>query len=324
MRSLNLGALARAAKAHIQGGGLPAEIQAVGTDTRSLPSGSLFVALRGDRFDGHDYLEQAAAAGAVAAMVDAQGVPEVSPLPLLVVEDTLVGLGAVARHVRELHPGPTIGVTGSNGKTTTKELVAAALSPQGAVHKTAGNLNNRIGVPLTLFDWADQWAAVIEMGMNESGEIQVLAEMARPAVGVITVVGPAHIENLGTLENIARAKGELFGALEVDATAIVNADDPLIQSISVPLLRGQRTLSFGHRETADVRVVSAQAEDEGVVVEFSALGKELKSRIPFPGLHNAGNAAAALACAVALEVPVEDAAAALADTVLPGSRLVIR
>lgn len=324
MQSLNLGALARAAKAHIQGGGLPAEIQAVGTDSRSLPSGSLFVALRGERFDGHDYLEQAASAGAVAAMVDSRGTPKESPIPLLVVEDTLTGLGAIARYVRDLHSGPTVGVTGSNGKTTTKELIGAALSPRGPVHKTRGNLNNRIGVPLTLFDWTDEWAAVVEMGMNEFGEIYDLAKMARPAVGVITVVGPAHIENLGSLENIARAKGELFEALDSDAVAVVNADDPLITTVSGGLLRGQPVLRFGRGEGADIRLLSAESDGEGVRVEFNARGERLQSRLPFPGLHNAMNAAAAIACAVALDVPAADAAAGLEQTVLPGSRLVVR
>lgn len=324
MQPVNLGGLARAAEAHIQGEGLPKEIQAVGTDTRSLPPGSLFVALRGERFDGHKFLQQAANAGAVAALVDQEGVPENSPLPLLVVDNTLSALAAVARFVRRTHAGPTVGVTGSNGKTTTKEMIAAALSSRGPVHKTKANLNNRIGVPLTIFDWEQEWAAVIEMGMNESGEIRELAKIAEPRVGVITVVGPAHIETLGTQENIARAKGELFEAMSEDAIAIVNLDDPLITSVSTQGLKGQRTIGFGWSEHADVRVVRVTSEDDTLVVDFEVDGDQVRSRLPFPGEHNATNAAAAIATAYSLDVAVGEAVAALEQTKLPGSRLVIR
>ncbi|MEO0811555.1 MAG: UDP-N-acetylmuramoyl-tripeptide--D-alanyl-D-alanine ligase [Myxococcota bacterium] len=324
MASWDLGALARAAEGHSPGGGLPKEVQAVGTDTRSLPSGSLFVALRGERFDGHAFLQQAADGGAIAAVVDRDGVPPKPPMPLIVVDDTLVALGRIARYVRRTHSGPVVGVTGSNGKTTTKELIARAISPAGEPHKTQGNLNNRIGVPFTLFDWSQQWAAVVEMGMNEPGEIAELTRIAEPNVGVITVVGPAHIEKLGSIENIARAKGELFQTLSPDSVAVVNADDALIETIAVPLLRGQRVVRFGQSENAEIRLSSAEADGESTLLSVEVRGASHRMRLPLAGVHNAMNAAAALACAVALDIDPGEAAQAMEQVSLPGSRLVIR
>lgn len=322
MFSLDLGALARAAGATMLGGGLPVQIRAVGTDTRSLPPDCLFVALRGERFDGHAYLDAAAKKGAIAAVVDSFDSGHEPPLPLLVVEDTLVALGRIARHVRRQHTGKVVGVTGSNGKTTTKELVAQALSPLGEVHRTRGNLNNRIGVPLTVFDWSPSaWAAVIEMGMNEAGEIAALADIAEPEVGVITTVGPAHLEKLGSLENIARAKGELFAALSTRATAVVNVDDPLIQHIAKPLFRGDRLIGFGRADHADVRLIETESVYGGISASFEIQGQTYEVSLTIPGLHNASNAGAALACALALNVPLSDAATAMADTQFPGSRL---
>lgn len=322
MLSLDLGALARAAEATMLGGGLPVQIRAVGTDTRSLPPDCLFVALRGERFDGHAYLDVAAKKGAIAALVDSFDSSRVPPLPLLVVEDTLVALGRIAQYVRRQRKGKVVGVTGSNGKTTTKELVAQALSPLGEVHRTRGNLNNRIGVPLTVFDWSPSaWAAVIEMGMNEAGEIAALADIAEPEVGVITTVGPAHLEKLGSLENIARAKGELFASLSPSATAIVNVDDTLIQRIARPLFRGDRLIGFGRADRADVRLIEAASVHGGISASFEILGQRYEVSLAVPGLHNASNAGAALACALALDVPMSEAVAAMADTQFPGSRL---
>ena len=189
MTAWELGALARAAEGEIRGGGLPVRVQAVGTDSRSLPPASLFVALRGDRFDGHAFVPQAVKAGALAVVVDEQGDKALAGLgvPRVVVRDTLVALGDMAHYVRSLSGRPAAAVTGSNGKTTTKELLAAALAVRGPVHKTTGNLNNLIGMPLTLFGWpADAWAAVLEMGMNAPGEIARLVAVAAPQVGVIT------------------------------------------------------------------------------------------------------------------------------------------
>ncbi|HSI03297.1 MAG TPA: UDP-N-acetylmuramoyl-tripeptide--D-alanyl-D-alanine ligase, partial [Myxococcota bacterium] len=174
------------------------------------------MALRGDRFDGHQFVSTVVQAGAVAVCVDQAYAKTASDLgvPMLVVEDTLRALGDIARGIRLGEQGPVVAVTGSNGKTTTKELIAAALSPRGAVHKTQGNLNNLIGVPLTLVSRPEgTWAEVIEMGMNARHEIDRLTLIAVPDVGVITTVGPAHLEGLGTVDNVARAKAELFEML---------------------------------------------------------------------------------------------------------------
>ena len=220
--------LARASRAELRGGGLPAHIESVGTDTRSLPPRSLFIALRGENFDGHHFLQQAIDSECLALMVDKKGHEFLSTLsdqsiPTLVVEDTLFGYGEVAGFHRRQMARPVAAVTGSNGKTTTKELMAAALGSRGPVHKTAGNFNNLIGVPKTILDWKpDAWAAVVEMGMNAPGEIERLTQIAAPDVGLITNVAGAHLEGLGSLEGVAKAKGELFATLPPNAIGVVN------------------------------------------------------------------------------------------------------
>lgn len=323
MAALDLSSLARAAGAEILGERFPKRVPTVETDTRSLSSGALFVALRGPRFDGHRFIDEAARQGAVAAVVARNSVPTESVLPLLVVDDTLVALGAMARSVRQDHLSPVVGITGSNGKTTAKELTAQALSVRGPVHRTSGNLNNRIGVPRTIFDWPDDaWAAVIEMGMNEAGEIATLTSIAAPDVGMITVVGPAHLEKLSSVERVARAKGELFAGLGADAVAVVNIDDPWVVDVARPLLGGQSQITFGYSPDADVRVSRVDNQNGGlnIAVELRDHGP-CEFYLPLIGRHNAMNAAAALACAMALGVPIEGAAQALGRTRLPGSRL---
>jgi UDP-N-acetylmuramoyl-tripeptide--D-alanyl-D-alanine ligase len=325
MVSWDLGALARAAGSEVHGGALPERVAAVGTDSRSLPSASLFVALRGASFDGHDFVAQAAKQGAVAALVDRAGADRAraAGIPLLVVEDTLAGLTAMARWARGALARKVVGVTGSNGKTTTKEMVAAVLATRGAVHKTAGNLNNQIGLPLTLLAWpAETWAAVLEMGMSGLGEIAHLCEVARPDVGLITMVGPAHLEQLGTLENIARAKAELFAGLPATGVGVVNTDDALVQAMAVPLLGARPRVSFGRAADADVRVLGAVPRGTSFQqLELSVQGRALSAELPLPGSHNALNAAAAVAAGLALGVDPEAAMRALAGVAVPGGRM---
>jgi UDP-N-acetylmuramoyl-tripeptide--D-alanyl-D-alanine ligase len=322
MTSWDLGSLARAAGAQVTGGALPLGVTAVGTDSRSLPPGCLFVALRGDRFDGHQFVETAVRAGAVAVVVDTL-VQNVS-VPQLLVKDTLRALGDIAHAIRMQQRGPVVGVTGSNGKTTTKELIAAALRSRGPVHKTQGNLNNLIGVPLTIAARPDNtWAAVIEMGMNARHEIERLCEIASPDVGVITTVGTAHLEGLGSIENIARAKAELFEKLPAHATAVINIDDPNIVAIAEPFAGNRKKIRFGRAPNADVRLIGAQADTaRGTTrVTLDVGGQHVHAEIPLVGAHNAANAAAAIACAYALGVSPHDAAQSLRQTQIPGSRL---
>ena len=194
----------------------------VGTDTRTLAPRQLFVALRGPNFDGHAFAAAAAAAGAAGALVH-HAVD--APLPQVVVDDTLAALSRYASAHRARFTGPVVGVTGSNGKTSVKEMTAAILRRRGPVLATKGNLNNHIGVPLTLLGLDDQQAAVVELGANHPGEIAALAATARPTVGVVTNAGPAHLEGFGDVAGVARAKGELFAALPADGVAVINAAD---------------------------------------------------------------------------------------------------
>ncbi len=323
MNSWDLGALARAAEAEIRGGALPVSVEAVGIDSRSLPPASLFVAIRGERFDGHDFAAAAVAGGARAVLVDAAGDRALAGLavPRLVVADTVRALGALARAMRQQLGRPLVAVTGSNGKTTTKELVAAVLARRGPVHKNLGNLNNHIGLPLSLLAWPQgAWAGVLEMGMSATGEIARLVEIGQPDVGIVTNVGPAHLGAFDGLEAVARAKGELFAGLPATATAIVNLDDPLVSTICAPLVGRRSRLTFGSGVGCDVRLEQAIVEPGGMRVRLILLGQALEARLPLVGRHFALNAAAAAAAATVLGIDRDAIATGLGEVVLPKGR----
>ncbi|MCP3145041.1 UDP-N-acetylmuramoyl-tripeptide--D-alanyl-D-alanine ligase [Pyxidicoccus xibeiensis] len=285
-----------------RGGPAPAAFTAVCTDTRALTPGCLFVALVGERFDAHAFVDAAAKGGAAGAVV-ARGRP-LPPLPegfaLYEVEDTLMGLGALGRHHRQRFKIPLCAVGGSNGKTTTKEMVGAILATRGPALKTEGNLNNEVGVPLTLFRLEPQHvAAVIEVGMNRPGEIERLTRVVRPDAGVITVVQPEHLEGLGSLEGVAEAEGELFRELGPEATVVVNVDDALIPAQAAR--SKAKRLTFGRAEGADVRLASVETRGrEGMVATVRYSGRDWPVRLHFIGPHNAQNATAAFALALAL------------------------
>lgn len=323
----SLDELARACEAEVRGGELPGLIEAVGTDSRSLPPASLFVALRGEHFDGHDFVQTAVEQGAQAILIDKGGAADCATLeefevPVLVVEDTLQAYGDIAGYHRRSLARPVVAVTGSNGKTTTKELIAAALGPRGSVHKTQGNFNNLIGVPKTLLDWqGEEWGAVVEMGMSVPGEIARLSSMGAPSVGVITNVAAAHLEGLGSLESVARAKGELFERLPDNAVGVVNLDDPLIASVCAPLLGKRDRLTFGEAASADVRVCRFGSTAAGLRVELEVTGRILDLELPLSGLHNAYNCAAAVASCVALGSTLDSIQEGITGVKVPGSRL---
>jgi UDP-N-acetylmuramoyl-tripeptide--D-alanyl-D-alanine ligase len=283
----------------------------VATDTRALAPGDLFVALKGERFDGHDFLEQARAAGAVGALVsDVQP----SQLPQVIVPDTLAGLQDYASSWRGDFHVPFVAVTGSNGKTTVKQMLGAIFARRGPVLATVGNLNNHIGVPLTLLAMREEHkTAVIEMGANHPGEIARLAQIARPEIGVVNNAGDAHLEGFGSREGVARAKGELFEALG-HGIAVINADDdyaPLWHELA----GGADVLTFGLAEHANVRAVNPHPEppEAPTRMEFVLQTPEGLQGVtlPLPGLHNVRNALAAAACAVALGMDARDIAAGL-------------
>ena len=272
------------------------EFHGAGTDSRTIARGALFVAVRGPRFDGHDFVDGARSRGAAAALVERA--PRAS-IPFILVRDSVRALGELASAWRQrFHDLVLIGITGSNGKTTVKEMVAEIFRTQGPVSATRGNLNNEIGVPLTLCELeAGHRASVVEMGANHRGEIAALATLARPSVGVVTQCAPAHLEGFGSIEGVARAKGELFERLPDDATAVINADDRYA-GLWRELARGRRCVSFGTGADADVQVRSASCSGHEHVSLNTPAGR-VEIDLPLPGVHNAFNAGAAAAAAIA-------------------------
>jgi UDP-N-acetylmuramoyl-tripeptide--D-alanyl-D-alanine ligase len=292
--------------------GADREFTGVSTDSRTLARGDLFVALKGDRFDGHAYLPAVAAAGAAGAIV-ARVVPDTA-CPQLVVADPQQALADLARCWRARFAGTVTALTGSNGKTTVKEMLAAILrahAGDAAVLATEGNLNNHIGVPLTLLRLrATHRYAVVEMGMNHAGEIRDLTALAAPDVGLVTNAGTAHIEFLGSREAIARAKGELFEGLQSNATAVVNADDAFA-SLWRALAGARPRIEFGLERAADVRASYALRALDSEIRLSTPLGAAT-AVVPAPGLHNIRNALAASAAATALKLAPEIIATGLA------------
>ena len=285
----------------------------VGTDTRSVRPGQLFVALRGERYDAHDFLAQAVAAGAAALLVaDETKLP--AGVPAVVVADTRLALGALAGAWRAAFALPLIAVTGSNGKTTTKEMIAAILQAAfgEAVLATRGNFNNDIGLPLTLLGLnAGHRAAVIEMGMNRPGEIAYLASLGAPTVALVTNAQRAHLEGMGDLDQVAREKGSIYAGLAAGGVAAINADDAyadLWRGMAAP----HAVRAFAIDRDADVR---GRVRQHGLETELtlSAAEGEAKLRLRVAGRHNAGNAVAAAAACLAAGIPLAAVVAGLAS-----------
>jgi len=288
------------------------------TNSRALSAGELFLALKGDRFDGHDFIPQvieAGAAGVVAAR-GKLGAVAASPLsvPVITVEDTLTALGDLAAFWRRRHPVPLVAITGSNGKTTTKEMVAAIVARHRPVLRNQANLNNLVGLPLTLLQLTTaHQAAVVEMGMNHPGEIARLTEIAAPDVGLITNVQPAHLEGLGSLEGIQAAKGELFARLARKATIVVNRDDPRVVQLASSF--PGRQVGFSTLDAAaDVALAKIIVMDHETTRFLLRLGGETREiRIHVAGRHHLANAVAAAAVAWALKVASGDIVEGLAS-----------
>jgi UDP-N-acetylmuramoyl-tripeptide--D-alanyl-D-alanine ligase len=285
----------------------------VGTDSRAVTPGMLFVALKGDRFDGHDYVRDVIAAGAAAAMVSRQWAAANPDMPLIAVDDTRLALGAMAAHWRAQFAIPLIGITGSNGKTTVKEMCAAILGHHcgnDAVLATQGNFNNDIGLPLTLLRLRDAHrAAVIEMGMNHPGEIAYLTRLARPTVALVNNAQRAHLEGLGSVTEVARAKGEIFDGLGPDGVAVINADDP--HATMWRGMNGKRTvIDFGFAGAAAVRGEWCP-QGFGGVLKLNTPSGTADVALDVPGEHNARNALAATAVCLAAGVALADIAVGL-------------
>lgn len=275
----------------------------VSIDSRTIERGQLFVALCGERFDGHGFVAAAAERGAAAALVEK---PVKSRLPQVIVDDSQAALAALARAWRKKSQALVLAVGGSNGKTTTKELLAAILAGAGPTLATRGNLNNHIGVPLTLLRLEPGHSyAVIEMGANHPGEIAALAELAAPGIALVTNAGDEHLEGFGDLEGVARAEGEMFAALPPTGTAVINADDPF-NELWCSMSRGARVVRFGIDAPAEARASAIQGRIEGggFITQFTLAlaGEQARVRLGLAGRHNVSNALGAAAAAHAAGV----------------------
>lgn len=278
----------------------------VSIDTRQLKPGELFVAICGAHFDGHDFLSEASAAGA-AALVVRKGTRVPPGAAFVEVRDTERALGDIAAWWRSRFEIPCAAITGSNGKSTTKEMAAAVAGGLGPVLKTEGNFNNLIGLPLTAFRWeAAHRAAILEMGMNAPGEIRRLTDIARPTVGLITNVTAAHLERLHTVEAVAKAKGELFEAMGPEGTIVVNGEDPLVRELG--LCHGGRRILFGMQNDFEVRFLHMETTGlESMALKLAVLGREFEISLAVPGAHNVMNALAAIGIGVAFGIDPAEA-----------------
>ncbi len=314
-----------AAAAHAQlDGDAGAAVQGISIDSRTLAPGDLFVALRDVR-DGHDFVPNAFAAKAAAALVDATYERKPGDGPLLRVADTLAGLVSIARASRARSAARVVAVTGSVGKTGTKEMLRAVLSRLGPTHAAEKSFNNHWGVPLTLARLpADNAFGVFEIGMNHAGEITPLTRMVRPHVAIVTTVEAVHIENFASIEGIAEAKAEIFLGLEPGGTAVVNRDSPWHGLLSERARAvGAKLLTFGRDPAADVRAVAVDLEPEGSRITAEHAGVLYTWRLGAPGAHLAQNSLAVLAALIALgldRAKIDEALGALAASTAPPGR----
>ena len=290
--------------------------QGYSIDSRTIQAGELFFAVKGERLDGHDFVQQALDRGAVSAVVRKD---QIARYPvktcLLAVDDTLVALQTLATAMRRLWGKPVVGITGSAGKTTTKEAIAQVLASHYRVHRSEGNLNNHFGLPLMLLKLLPEHeVAVIEMGMSHAGEIASLAGIAQPEIGVVTNVAPVHLEFFDSIAGIARAKYELIESLPHSGTAILNADDEYVSQFGRDF-KGKVVL-YGVRKPADVRAEGIESRgSEGSSFDIVVDGLRERAAFPLVGHHNIHNALAAVAVGIERGIRLSDAVQALADLV---------
>jgi UDP-N-acetylmuramoyl-tripeptide--D-alanyl-D-alanine ligase len=303
-------------------------VQGVSTDTRTLQLGDLFIALRGEQFDAHEFLEDVRESGAVAAVVESGhpmlSSPALDGWPLIVCDDTRHALGTLGQAWRQRYSLPVVAVTGSNGKTTTKELVThlfAAAVGADAVLSTLGNFNNEIGLPLTLLRLsAEHRYAVIELGMSHPGEIAALAQLAQPSIAIVTNAQRAHLAGMGSLVGVAEEKGSLFDALPEGGTAIVNLDDPHADQWLARIQSGRDVLGTHVQSAKQWAAIApgfvaeiADANLQGQVVRMTTPAGQVTVDLPLSGAHNASNAAQAMAAGFAAGLDVQAMAVSLAS-----------
>ncbi len=265
----------------------------ISIDSRTINKGELFVAIKGRNFDGHDFIAEALRKGAVGVLVE-RIPPGLEEGVIITLPDTLKGLGDIGRYIRSKLSVPVIGITGSNGKTTTKEMVATILDGSYRVLKNLGNLNNLIGVPLTLFRYQDEDIIVLELGINQPGEMKRLVDISLPDLSLITNINIAHLEYLKDIKRLAYEKGEIFRALRPDGVAVINADDPLILELADSLRC--KKVTYGVRNRGDVYLVEVLKHDlSGMTLRVRLFGKDKRIDLPLFGRHNIYNVLASIA-----------------------------
>lgn len=300
-------------------GSAESEINGISVDSRTLNAGEAFIALIGGQFDGHKFLKQAAEKGASAFFVSEKKEYAEFGIPVVVVDDTMVLLADIARWWRGKHKMPVIAVTGSNGKTTTKELIAQVLSPLGKILKSPFSYNNAVGLPLTLLEIKpDHAAAIVEMGTNHPGEIKRLYDIAQPTAGIITNIGPSHLEFFEDLKGVAEEKGTLTSSLKECDIAFFNADDPFTCFFKSDT--NARVVTFGFHNQADFKGDDLEVDSDNGDVTFMLNGKH-RVLLQYGGRYNAYNALAAIAVAATFGIDCGDACELLRNFILPEHRL---
>jgi UDP-N-acetylmuramoyl-tripeptide--D-alanyl-D-alanine ligase len=304
--------IVRATRGALVAGDLSVSVTGVSIDSRSLGVGEAFFAIRGHRLDGHAFLADAAGRGAACLVVHALQDDAPANVPLVLVEDTTTALGLLAADHRARFSIPVVGVTGSNGKTTTKELIASVLGTRWRVLKPTASFNNQWGLPLTLLRLVPEDAAlVLELGTNRPGEVAYLAELARPTVGVVTNVAAVHTEFLRSLDGVSQEKAALVRAIPADGWVALNADDPRVAGMARDAKA--HVVTYGRAPTAQVRLASDVVEDaRGLAFTLEAAGGREPVTLAFAGRHNASNALAAAAVGVALGFSLDEIARGLA------------
>lgn len=276
--------------------GADVSVTGVSTDTRTIEKGMLFVAVRGESFDGNDFIDTAAEKGAAAVISDRAEGAESHSVPVILVKDSRAAQLALAHYHRMRFPVKLVGVTGSVGKTSTKDMVYAVLSAKYTTLKTEGNFNNDIGLPRTLFRLNESYgAAVIEMGMSDLGEISVLSKAAAPDICIITNIGWCHIENLKSRENILKAKLEILDGASANAPLILNGDDEFLKTVDIP---GRRIVKYGRSEECDVRAEDIMQSADGQEFTLIYGGRSYPAKLPVVGEHHVMNALAAFAAGI--------------------------
>src|SRR5216117_4133367 len=323
MNFLTLSQIAQFAGASLSAGDARVVIEKVSTDSRTLKPGELFVALRGENFDGHNFIESAAKAGATGAIVESTWNRKISNnFALIQTKDTLQAYQQLAANYRKSLALKVVAITGSNGKTSTKDFTAAVLARRFRVTKTEGNFNNHVGLPRTILEaTSGDEVAVWEIGMNHPGEIAALAKLAAPDVAIITNIGVAHIEFMGSREKIAEEKGALAEAVSTQGTVILNADDPFTGSVAS---RARGKLILAGSTAGNIR--AGEISQSGTGTDFTILegAHRCRAQLPVPGLHMVQNALLAVATGRAFGLSLEDCAAGLIAAPLAKARLQIK